>query len=103
MTERADIVIIGSGIGGATIALSLAPSGRSIVILERGEYLADSDAARSDRAIFRDGVFRSDEEWLDGSGRAFNPGNFYNVGGNSKFFGAVMLRYRREDFGEMHT
>jgi choline dehydrogenase-like flavoprotein len=101
MTERADIVIIGSGIGGATIALSLAPSGRSIVILERGERLGDSDAARSDRAIFRDGVFRSDEEWLDGSGRAFNPGNYYNVGGNSKFFGAVMLRYRREDFGEM--
>lgn len=101
MAERADIVIIGSGIGGATIALSLAPSGRSIVILERGERLGDSDAARSDRAIFRDGVFRPDEQWLDGSGRAFNPGNYYNVGGNSKFFGAVMLRYRREDFEVM--
>lgn len=101
MTQRADIVIIGSGIGGATTALALAPSGRSIVILERGPRLTDSDAARCDRAIFRDGVFRPVEEWLDGSGQGFNPGNYYYVGGNSKFFGAVMLRYRREDFGEM--
>lgn len=101
MVTQADIVIIGSGIGGATIAAALAPTGRSIVILERGHHIVDSDAARDDKAIFADGAFRTGETWLDGDGQAFNPGNYYNVGGNSKFYGAVMLRYRREDFGEM--
>lgn len=96
-----DIVIVGSGMGGATLAAALAPSGRSIVILERGDYLTDRPEARDDNAIFRDGVFRPDEQWLDGAGSRFNPGNFYYVGGNSKFFGAVMLRYRAEDFREM--
>lgn len=101
MTQSADIVIIGSGMGGATIASALAPSGRRIVILERGEALADTPAARDDIAIFRDGVFRPEETWLDGNNRPFNPGNYYVVGGNSKFYGAVLLRYRAEDFQEM--
>ncbi len=101
MSLPADIVIIGSGMGGATMAAALAPSGRRIVILERGEALADTPAARDDVAIFRDGVFRPEEQWLDGQGRAFNPGNYYCVGGNSKFYGAVLLRYRAEDFAEM--
>ena len=101
MQMAADIVIIGTGIGGATIASALAPSGRRIVILERGEVLQDSALARDEAAIFRDGVFRPEESWLDGQGRAFNPGNYYYVGGNSKFYGAVLLRYRAEDFAEM--
>ena len=96
-----DIVVIGSGMGGATLAAALAPSGRSIVILERGERLPDTSSARDDVAIFRDGVFRPDEEWIDGNGNRFSPGNYYCVGGNSKFYGAVMLRYRAEDFAEM--
>jgi choline dehydrogenase-like flavoprotein len=96
-----DIVIIGSGMGGATLAAALAPSGRSIVVLERGERLTDCAEARDDNAIFRDGVFRPEELWLDGEGNRFNPGNFYYVGGNSKFFGAVMLRFRAEDFQVM--
>lgn len=102
MSQTADIVIIGSGMGGATTAAALAPSGRRIVILERGEALADTPAARDDIAIFRDGVFRPEEQWLDGQGKAFNPGNYYCVGGNSKFYGAVLLRYRAEDFAELH-
>ncbi len=96
----ADILIIGSGVGGATLAAALADSGKSILILERGEYLSDGADARSETAIFRDAVFRPEENWFDSSGAAFNPGNYYCVGGNSKFYGAVMLRYRREDFGE---
>ncbi|MBK4215241.1 GMC family oxidoreductase [Paracoccus caeni] len=94
----ADIVIIGSGIGGASAAAALAPSGRRILILERGGHLPDTAHARDPVAIFRDGHYRPKETWLDGSGSAFNPGNYYYVGGNSKFYGAVMLRYRAEDF-----
>ncbi|MEM7319482.1 MAG: GMC family oxidoreductase [Pseudomonadota bacterium] len=93
-----DIVIIGSGMGGATLASALAPTGRKILILERGEALTPSPLDRDPQAIFRDGVFRPDENWLDGSGRRFNPGNYYYVGGNTKFYGAVLLRYREADF-----
>ncbi|AXI48577.1 GMC family oxidoreductase [Sulfitobacter sp. SK012] len=93
-----DVIIIGSGMGGATLAAALAPTGRKIVILERGEYLLPSPKDRDARAIFGDGVFRPDEQWLDGKDEPFNPGNYYNVGGNSKFYGAVLIRYRQEDF-----
>jgi ABC-type sulfate/molybdate transport systems ATPase subunit len=93
-----DVIIIGSGIGGATLAATLAPTGKRILILERGDHLTPSAQDRSDAAIFADGFFRPDEEWLDGTGKPFNPGNYYYVGGNSKFYGAVLIRYRREDF-----
>jgi choline dehydrogenase-like flavoprotein len=69
--------------------------------LERGERLKDSPECRDDLAIFERGHFRPVESWLDGEGKAFNPGNYYYVGGNSKFYGAVLLRYRAEDFDEM--
>lgn len=96
---RPDIIIIGSGMGGATLAAALAPSGRRILILERGEHLRPSAQDRDAGAIFGDGVFRPNEEWLDGEGRPFDPGNYYNVGGNSKFYGAALIRYRAQDFG----
>lgn len=101
MAWRPDIVIIGSGIGGATIAAGLAPSGADILILEAGERLVDRPENRDQRAIFQRGVFRPDETWYDAAGEGFNPGNYYNVGGNSKFYGAVLARYRREDFGPL--
>lgn len=93
-----DVVIIGSGMGGATVAAALAPLGKRILILERGEGLKPSRLDRDAEAIFGGGVFRPKEEWLDGAGRPFNPGNYYTVGGNSKFYGAALIRYRAEDF-----
>jgi choline dehydrogenase-like flavoprotein len=96
--ETVDIVIIGSGVGGATTAAALAPTGARILVLERGARLRDSEAARDARAIFQRGHFRPNETWLDGEGQPFNPGNYYYVGGNSKLYGAVLIRYRAEDF-----
>ncbi|HEV7320406.1 MAG TPA: GMC family oxidoreductase [Ensifer sp.] len=101
MQEQPDIVIIGSGIGGSTIAAGLAGSGARIAILERGERLPDTPEARSYSSIFVKGHFRPKEMWREPDGTEFNPGNFYFVGGNSKLFGAVLLRYRAEDFTEM--
>jgi choline dehydrogenase-like flavoprotein len=100
MTARDDIdvVVIGSGMGGATLAAGLAPSGARIVILERGERLVDRPETRDARAIFQKGVFRPEETWFDATGAPFNPGNYYYVGGNTKFYGAVLIRYRAEDF-----
>ena len=98
MTATPDIVIVGSGIGGSTIAAGLAPSGASILVLEAGQRLEDRPQNRDQRAIFQEGYFRPQETWYDAAGAGFNPGNYYYVGGNSKFYGAVLTRFRREDF-----
>ena len=97
-----DVLIIGSGMGGATLAAGLAPTGARITILERGERIADTPDTRDAKAIFGRGVFRSSETWDTPQGKAFSPGNYYYVGGNSKFYGAVLFRYRVEDFQVLH-
>lgn len=93
-----DILIIGSGMGGATLAAALAPSGRKITILERGDWLEDCPQARDPWAVFGSGFFSPKESWLDADGGSFAPNNYYHPGGNSKFYGAVLMRYRAEDF-----
>ncbi|AJY45250.1 GMC oxidoreductase [Martelella endophytica] len=96
-----DVVIIGSGMGGATLAASLAPTGAGILVLERGHQIPDDAPARDPDRIYKNSAFRSDETWLDGEGRRFSPGNYYNVGGNTKLYGAVLYRYRWQDFQAM--
>ena len=98
LPQQTDVLIVGSGIGGATLAAGLANSGAAVTILERGEQLPDCAAARDTRAIFAGGVWRPKETWRDARGARFNPGNYYFVGGNSKFYGAVLIRYRERDF-----
>ena len=80
------------------MAAALAETGKRILVLEKGDHLRPSMHDRDAKSIFAKGHYRPDETWLDGKGQSFNPGNYYYVGGNSKFFGAVFLRYRREDF-----
>ena len=94
----ADLIIIGSGVGGATLASALAPSGLKILILEKGARLLPSPEARDDVAIFQRGHFAPTETWMGSDGTPFVAGNHYVVGGNSKFYGAVMYRYRETDF-----
>ncbi|MEM9249021.1 MAG: GMC family oxidoreductase [Pseudomonadota bacterium] len=96
-----DVLIIGSGMGGATCAAALAPTGARITILERGERIKDTPDTRDAFSIFHFGTFRNEETWDDPAGQSFNPGNYYFVGGNSKLYGAVFFRYREEDFGEL--
>lgn len=94
----ADLIIVGSGVGGATLASAIAPSGLKILILEKGERLLPSAEARDDVAIFQRGHFASTEKWMGSDGTPFVAGNYYVVGGNSKFYGAVMYRFRETDF-----
>ncbi len=96
-----DIVIIGSGIGGATIASALAGKNAKVVILERGDFLRPVPQAKDPVSIFQQGYYRNSEEWYDTKGQAYQAGNYYYVGGNSKFYGAAMVRYRKEDFAEL--
>ena len=101
MANGFDVVIIGSGVGGGCIAHVLAPTGARIVILERGSRLPREMRNWDPEAVYADAAYKSDERWVDGSGRAFRPGQFYYVGGHTKVFGATMFRFRREDFAAM--
>ena len=93
-----DIIIIGSGAGGGTIAHALAPSGANILILERGDFVPQEDENWSAAAVWKDLRYRTRELWVDEDGREFQPYTHYNVGGNTKFWGSVLYRLRREDF-----
>ena len=96
-----DIIIIGAGAGGGTVAYSLAPTGKKILILERGGYLPKEADNWNPDAIFQGRKYQITEQWLDRDDRGFLPQAFYNVGGNTKVYGAALQRMREADFDEM--
>ncbi len=96
-----DVVIIGSGAGGATMAQSLAGTGKSVLIIERGERLPQEEDNWDPRAVFIDRKYLTDEVWLDRNGKKFNPKIHYWVGGNTSFYGAALMRMRKRDFEEV--
>jgi len=96
-----DVIIIGTGAGGGTLAYHLAPSGKRILLLERGGYLPREKDNWDSRAVFLESKYRAQETWYDKDGNAFHPGIQYYVGGNTKVYGAALLRFRKEDFGEV--
>jgi len=100
-TEHYDVIIIGSGAGGGTLAYRLAPSGKRILILERGDYLPREPENWSTEAVFGDNRYKAGETWHDQDGNPFQPGIHYWVGGNTKMYGAVLLRLREPDFGQI--
>lgn len=100
-TVNCDVVIIGSGMGGSTFAHALRDSGLDIVIVERGDFLPREIQNWSAEAVFGKGRYRNAEPWLDHHNQAFSPGVFYYVGGNTKFYGAMLPRFREADFGEI--
>jgi choline dehydrogenase-like flavoprotein len=99
--ERYDVVIIGTGAGGGTLAHRLAPSGRKILLLERGGFVRRERENWDPKAAISDGRYHAGETWYDRDGRPFQPGTHYNVGGNTKFYGAALFRLRERDFGEL--
>src|SRR5215468_5341759 len=100
-TEHYDVIIIGTGAGGGTLAHRLAPSGKRILLLDRGGYLPREPENWDSREIFRKDRYLSDEFWYDKDGEAFKPHQQYFVGGNTKFYGAILFRLRERDFGEV--
>ena len=99
--ESYDVVIIGSGAGGGTLARHLAPSGKRILVLERGDWLPREPQNWLAQDVFVDNRYISPETWYDERGRAFQPQVHYFVGGATKFYGAALYRLRKEDFGEL--
>ena len=96
-----DVIIIGTGAGGGTLARKLAPSGKKILILERGDYVKREPDNWNSRSVNVDGKYNTKEIWYDRDGKPLHPHTNYNVGGNTKFYGAALFRMRREDFGEL--
>jgi choline dehydrogenase-like flavoprotein len=86
-TERTDIVVIGSGFGGAIAAYHLAAGGARVVVLERGPWLSSDEfehdfiLGSSSTRIF---------EFVAGDGMSVLGGNC--VGGGSVVYFATMPR-----------
>jgi choline dehydrogenase-like flavoprotein len=100
-SDNYDVIIIGSGAGGGTLAHKLAPSGKRILLLERGGYLPREPENWDSEEVFLKDRYLSDEQWYDKDGELFKPHQQYFVGGNTKFYGAILFRLREEDFGEV--
>jgi choline dehydrogenase-like flavoprotein len=96
-----DVIIIGTGAGGGTLARHLAPSGKRILLLERGDWLPREPQNWSSLDVFVDNRYVSPDTWYDGDGKPFQPGVHYFVGGATKLYGAALYRLREQDFGEL--
>jgi choline dehydrogenase-like flavoprotein len=99
--QHYDVIIIGTGAGGGTLAYALAPSGKRILMLERGDYVPREKENWSPRAVNVEAKYNTKEVWRDKDGKPLHPHTNYYVGDNTKFYGAALFRLRREDFGEI--
>ncbi|MCZ6550703.1 MAG: GMC family oxidoreductase [candidate division NC10 bacterium] len=97
--DHFDVIIIGTGAGGGTLAYKLAPSGKRILLLERGDYVPREKDNWSTKAVNQEGKYQTKEVWRDKDGKPLHPHTNYYVGGNTKFYGAALFRLRQEDFG----
>jgi len=99
--DHYDFIIIGTGAGGGTLAWKLAPSGKRILLIERGPFIPREKDNWSSRAVNVEGKYQTCEIWRDKDGKDLHPHTNYYVGGNTKFYGSALFRLRREDFGEI--
>jgi choline dehydrogenase-like flavoprotein len=97
-SETYDLIIIGSGAGGGTLAYALANTGKKILILERGQELPVEPQNWDPKAVFIDQRYRTKEQWLDKKNKPFTPNTNYWVGGNTTFYGAALMRMKKRDF-----
>jgi choline dehydrogenase-like flavoprotein len=96
-----DVIIIGTGAGGGTLAHHLAPSGKKILLLERGDWLPRELSNWLSQDVFVENRYVSEDTWYDAKGKPFQPQVHYFVGGATKLYGAALYRLRKEDFGEL--
>jgi choline dehydrogenase-like flavoprotein len=101
VAENFDVIIVGTGAGGGTLARTLAGSGKRILLLERGNFLTRETENWDPGPVFVDGRYISPDTWYDADGTPFQPQVHYFVGGATKMYGAALYRLRPEDFGEI--
>lgn len=98
MTNYFDIVIIGTGTGGSTMAHKLSSTNKKILVLERGGFIPKEKQNWDPHEVVNNGRYRPNEQWYDKDDKPFKPFIHYNVGGNSKMYGAALFRFRESDF-----
>ena len=96
-----DVIIVGTGAGGGTLAYRLAPSGKRVLLLERGDYVPREKENWNPKLVNLEGRYQTEEHWKDRTGNDLHPHTNYYVGGNTKFYGAALFRLREQDFGEI--
>ena len=79
MASHYDIIIIGTGAGGGTLAYALASTGKRILLLERGGYLPREQDNWSSKAVFQDAKYKAHEDWLDKDGKPLHPGSVVDL------------------------
>jgi len=99
--QHYDLIIVGTGAGGGTLAYKLAPTGKRILILERGDFLPKENENWSATEVFQKERYHTHQQWYDQAGESFRPQTNYWVGGNTKVYGAALLRMRERDFEEV--
>lgn len=96
-----DFIIIGSGAGGGTLAYHLAPTGKKILLIERGSFVRREKENWNSLEVNAHGRYNTKELWRNADGSELHPHTNYYVGGNTKFYGAALFRLREEDFREL--
>ncbi|MEC3852060.1 GMC family oxidoreductase [Paenarthrobacter ureafaciens] len=99
---RTDVAIIGSGMGGGTMAYALKDSGADVLVIERGNRLPTEPQNSDLEEVHLKGRYKNADTWYNGrTGAGFKPGVYYWVGGNTKVYGACLPRFRASDFEEV--
>jgi choline dehydrogenase-like flavoprotein len=99
--DHYDIIITCTGAGGGTLAHRLAPSRKTILLLERGGYLPRERENWESKEVFGRERYVTSERWFDKHGVEFRPHAQYFVGGNTKVYGAALFRLRERDFQDV--
>ena len=95
-----DVAIVGSGMGGGTLAYALRDSGARVLIIEQGDFLPVERENWSFDSVHTKGRYKNSAAWRDANtGSDFVPGNYHYVGGSTKLYGATLPRFRECDFG----
>lgn len=96
-----DVIIVGTGAGGGTLTHKLAATGKKILVLEQGDFLAKESSELVDVEVFKKEQYHAPEQWYDRAGEPFNPQTSYSVGGNTKIYSGALMRLRERDFEEV--
>ena len=80
------------------MAHALADTSARVLLVERGDFIPQEEENWNPEAVWKHLRYQTTEMWVDERGREFRPYTHYCVGGNTKFWGSVLYRLRREDF-----
>ena len=83
MSDTYDVVVLGTGAGGGTMAHALSGTGARILLIERGDFIPQEAENWDPVAVWQRQRYRTTETWLDETDQAFRPYMHYCVGGNT--------------------